>query len=65
MLTQNDIVEIDSKGNQTKVIKLVRELFHNAELKANCLILLAVTKLLQADGITGSEVLISPPLYSK
>ena len=49
MFTQEGIIEIDYKGNQTKVSGLIRELSHSVSLRATSLILAGVTKTLLAE----------------
>ena len=65
MLSTDGILEIDAKGSQTLVTPLVRELAHTNNLKAVSLILVGVTKSMHADGVSGAEVQISPPLYAR
>ena len=52
MLSQEGIIEIDAKGNETKSIGIVRELCHTVGLRATSLITAGVTKLLLAESVT-------------
>ena len=60
MLTNDGIVEINAKGAQTKVSRLIRELAFTSRLKSASMMLVGLTKSLLADA-----VLSQPPLYSR
>lgn len=52
LLVQSGVIEIDSKGNETKAIRLVGELRHTVALRATSLIVSGITKLLLAEPVT-------------